>query len=243
MDSSCLFNPEEALASLVVTVETLTVAQRQALDDCGYLVLPPAVDAGELETLPSAFDRACAAEGVPESGTRHPKTLLDCHAAFVDFLIDPGLLAAVLHVLGRPFFVGQIAGRDPLPGYGQQGLHIDCVDPGPATPFQVVTALGLLDAFTPDNGATRLVPGSHRARRPPPKSFADPASRHPEQVVITAPPGSLLVFNGHLWHAGTRNCSRGHRRAVQCSFGRGDRPSGPASPGLSKDQERMTTGY
>jgi len=28
-------------------------------------------------------------------------------------------------------------------------------------------------------------------------------------------------FNGHLWHGGTRNRSGGHRRAVQCSFGRG----------------------
>jgi ectoine hydroxylase-related dioxygenase (phytanoyl-CoA dioxygenase family) len=107
-----------------------------------------------------------------------------------------------------------------LPGFGQQGLHMDCVDSGPSTPFQVVTAFGLIDDFTPDNGATRLVPGSHRARRAPPKSFADPASRHPDQVVVTAPAGSVLVFNGHIWHGGTCNRTGGvHRRAVQYAFG------------------------
>ena len=76
----------------------------------------------------------------------------------------------------------------------------------------------MIDDFTPDNGSTRLVPGTHRARCPPPKSFADPASRHPDQVVVTAPAGSVVVFNGHLWHGGTCNRGGDHRRAVQCSF-------------------------
>lgn len=109
-------------------------------------------------------------------------------------------------------------------------LHMDCVDLGPSAPYRAVTVLGLIDAFTEENGATRVVPGSHLARRPPPKGFADPASRHPDQVVVTASAGSVLVFNGHLWHSGTRNRSGGHRRAVQCSFGAESIP-GPSPSG------------
>jgi len=209
---------EEDLASLGVTAETLTVAQRRALDERGYLVLPGAVGANDLERLRSTFDRACDVEGIPPRGTRHPRGLLDGDAAFAGFVTFPALLAAVQHVLGRPFLAGAVVGRDPLPGFGQQGLHIDGVESGPSTPFQIVTALGLLDEFTADNGATRLVPGSHRWRRSPPKSFTDPASRHPDQVVVTAPAGSVLVFNGHLWHGGTCNRSGEHRRVTQCSF-------------------------
>jgi Phytanoyl-CoA dioxygenase (PhyH) len=199
------------------TAEVLTAGQRRALDERGYLVLPGAVAADVLGRLRSAFDRACEAEGIPPNGTRHPRGLIDAEPAFAGFLTHPPLLAAVRHILRAPFRLG-VAGRDPLPGYGQQGLHIDCVDPGPPAPYLAVTALGLIDAFTEENGATRVVPGSHRARRPPPKGFADPASRHPDQVVVTAPAGSVLVFNGHLWHSGTRNRSGGHRRAVQCSL-------------------------
>jgi ectoine hydroxylase-related dioxygenase (phytanoyl-CoA dioxygenase family) len=144
--------------------------------------------------------------------------LLDEDVGFVPFTTHPSVLAAVRHMLGRSFRLASAAGRDPMPGHGAQGLHIDCVDPGPPSPFQAVTALGLLDEFTLENGATRLVPGSHRFRRPPPKSFSGPASRHPDQVILVASAGSVLVFNGHLWHSGTWNRTRSHRRVLQCGF-------------------------
>jgi ectoine hydroxylase-related dioxygenase (phytanoyl-CoA dioxygenase family) len=210
---------DSVLASLGVVTASLSGAQRAALDEEGYLVLPAVVATRDLGQLRSAFDRACELEGIAHGGTRHPTGLLDCDPAFRTFAIHPGVLAAIRHILGLPFRMGAGAGRDPQPGHGQQGLHSDCVDFGPGTPYQVVTALGLLDDFRADNGATRLVPGSHLFRRPPPKSFADPASRHPAQVIVTAAAGSVLVFNGHLWHGGTCNRSSGHRRVIQCSFG------------------------
>jgi ectoine hydroxylase-related dioxygenase (phytanoyl-CoA dioxygenase family) len=76
----------------------------------------------------------------------------------------------------------------------------------------------MLDDFTESNGATRLVPGTHRLLSPPSKSFADPASRHSEQKIIVGAAGSVLVFNGHLWHSGTRNESNYSRRALQLAF-------------------------
>ena len=48
--------------------------------------------------------------------------------------------------------------------------------------------------------------------------FADPASRHPDERIIAAKAGSVLVFNGHLWHSGTTNKSSRSRRVVQCLF-------------------------
>jgi ectoine hydroxylase-related dioxygenase (phytanoyl-CoA dioxygenase family) len=218
MDSTIAKKAEQALTSLGVTDRTLTAQQRRALDEQGYLVVTGVVGEADLGRLRAAFDRACDAEGIPPNGTRHPKGLLDLDPGFVRFLMHPVVLAATWHVLGRPFRAGMVAGRDPLPGFGQQALHPDGLDPGPSAPFQLVTTLGLIDDYTEDNGATRLVPGSHRARRGPPKSFALPSSRHPDQIVVTAPAGSVLVFNGHLWHGGTGNRSGDHRRIVQSSF-------------------------
>src|SRR5262249_47409143 len=107
---------------------------------------------------------------------------------------------------------------DPLPGYGQQGLHADWTARTPGEPFYAVTAIWLLDDFTKVNGATRLVPGTHLICGQPPKAMSDPASRHPNQVTVIAQAGSLLVFNGHLRHSGTRNNSANSRRVFQCTF-------------------------
>jgi ectoine hydroxylase-related dioxygenase (phytanoyl-CoA dioxygenase family) len=234
MEAASDLRTEEAFRRLGITPRTLIPAEKEALDHRGYIILPGLIEGRDLDRLRTVFDLACEEEGIPPSGTRHPKTLLGRDPAFADLLAHPRLMAAVWHILGRPFRLGAVAGRDPLPGYGPQGLHIDWADLTPPTRPQAATALGLLDPFTEDNGATRLVPGSHRARKAPPKSFADPASRHPDQVLAIAPAGSVLVFNAHLWHGGTGNRSTSHRRAVQCSFAGREhaRPGAPGLPGL-----------
>jgi ectoine hydroxylase-related dioxygenase (phytanoyl-CoA dioxygenase family) len=48
--------------------------------------------------------------------------------------------------------------------------------------------------------------------------MADPASHHPEEIVVTGKAGSVLIFNGHLWHSGTRNNNQHPRHALQYVF-------------------------
>jgi ectoine hydroxylase-related dioxygenase (phytanoyl-CoA dioxygenase family) len=121
-------------------------------------------------------------------------------------------------VLRRPFLATGLRGRDPLPGFGQQGLHTDGFPPAPSQPSFLVTALWLLDDFTPTNGATRVVPGSHRMRRPLPKQMQQPQSHHPQEKVVLAEAGSVLLFHGHLWHGGTRNEAGCRRRVLQGQY-------------------------
>jgi hypothetical protein len=45
-----------------------------------------------------------------------------------------------------------------------------------------------------------------------------------------SPAGSVLFFNGHLWHGGTRNESRSPRRILQCQFVARDRAPPDAGP-------------
>jgi ectoine hydroxylase-related dioxygenase (phytanoyl-CoA dioxygenase family) len=47
---------------------------------------------------------------------------------------------------------------------------------------------------------------------------------HPDEIVIEAQPGDVLVFNGHCWHAGRPNGTGGHRRAVLVHYLRADVP-------------------
>jgi ectoine hydroxylase-related dioxygenase (phytanoyl-CoA dioxygenase family) len=42
-------------------------------------------------------------------------------------------------------------------------------------------------------------------------------------VLLTAPAGTVVVFNSHLWHGGTKNRSDRPRRALHSYFGRRSR--------------------
>ncbi len=97
----------------------------------------------------------------------------------------PLVFAAAEHILRRPFHVRDLHGRNPLPGFGQQGLHVDWVPRDAGDPYLVVTAIWMIDAFTVENGATRVVPGSHRLLHSPPADYAQPLARHPGERVVT----------------------------------------------------------
>jgi ectoine hydroxylase-related dioxygenase (phytanoyl-CoA dioxygenase family) len=204
---------DDALAQLGVTAETLSPPEKDSLDRLGYLVLPAVIDRHWLTQLREAVDAAL------ERGQRHGQHI---HLDWTDPVFDgvhthPKVLAAAYQILRRPFKVCGVTARAPAPGQGLQGLHMD-FPRAPSDPFRVVTALWLLDDFTPDNGATRLIPGSHKMAKALPKAMQQPHSHHPGEKLIIAEAGSVLVFNGHLWHGGTRNQSGRARRALQGHF-------------------------
>lgn len=194
---------------------TLTADERSELDSQGFVVLESVIDSGWLADLRKAFEAVVPVLG---TGTRHADKLESRDPSFAAVLANDRVNAAAAHVLGRPFRLFHLSGRDPLSGFGQQGLHTDWTQRAPSDPYFVVTALWMLDDFTETNGATRVVPGSHRLPKPLPKSMQQPESRHAEQKTVIAKAGSVLVLNGHLWHSGTRNATRMSRRVLQCQF-------------------------
>jgi len=213
---------ELALATMGVNQHTLDKVEKQALDTTGYTVLGGVFSKDQLTHLRKLFDETArqqsqAGPTEKETGTRHLK---DIHLTepFWRVPLHPRILAAAFHVLQRQFISSIPHGREPLQGFGQQGLHMDWRTGGHGNVFYVATAICLLDDFTNENGATRVVPGSHRNAEWPSKKISDPAYIHPNQVTVTAAAGSALFFNGHLLHSGTRSRSPLRRRTLQCSF-------------------------
>ncbi|MFN0124150.1 MAG: phytanoyl-CoA dioxygenase family protein, partial [Blastocatellia bacterium] len=204
----------QTLEQLGVSESSLSAADRRAMDEQGWFVLPNVIGPALLRQLLAAFEKAAGNDnGAPpggrkETGTRHPARLLDHDPAYAIVCEHPGVIAAIYHALGRPFRLSQFSGRDPLPGFGQQELQADWTPRPQTKPFHVVTTLWMLDDFTADNGATRVVPGTHTMTSQPPKAMADPAAHHPAEKFVTGKAGSVLIFNGHLWHSGTRNNSQ-----------------------------------
>jgi ectoine hydroxylase-related dioxygenase (phytanoyl-CoA dioxygenase family) len=199
---------------------------QQALDRDGYAVVPGALDLEWVGRLRCAFDHAPAQSG----GTQHVEITDETPEAESWRALEyhPVLKAAADHLLSRTFRIGGMHGRNPLPGFGQQGLHSDCLR-WQEDKCILITALWMIDDFTPDNGATRVVPGSHRITRPLSRDLTQPLARHRDEKIIVGSAGSVLIFNGYLWHSGRRNNSNGPRRAVQMGLRRESAANLPAA--------------
>jgi len=96
---------------------------------------------------------------------------------------------------------------------------------------QVATAIVFLDDATCDNGAVRVIAGSHSAgpavrdRNEPTEFLADAARLDLErEVTVEVPAGSMLMFGAFLVHRSSPNRTTGHRRALLPSFQPAGRP-------------------
>jgi ectoine hydroxylase-related dioxygenase (phytanoyl-CoA dioxygenase family) len=215
-----------------VTPSTLTESQRRQLDQQGFLVLPAAIDARTAADVARRFDSLIAAEGdragsefQQEQGTNRLANLVDKDRLFDACWTHPLQLAAVAHVLEwAEFKLFSLNGRSAVPGQGHQPLHADWSGPYRPGEHQVCNSLWMLDDFTADNGATRVVPRSHRWAQSPEAPVEATHERHPDEVAVIGEAGTCVVFNAHIWHGGTTNRTDRPRRALHAFFGRREHP-------------------
>lgn len=210
------------LSELGVAPDTLSEEERRSLDQDGLVVLTDLLDGPALAAVRDGIERGLvAARHDPTwspGGTLHLDGLLDAGPDFDRIWTAPRLLAAVAHLLGEELQVRALNYRGPQPGYGAQLLHQDFARQNPADPVTGAIALVGLSEFTADNGATRVVRGSHRSWGFTAPSIMD--ARHPDEEAVLLSAGSAMVFTGHLWHSGVRNLSTVRRDALQIRFAR-----------------------
>jgi len=124
----------------------------------------------------------------------------------------PAVHPLVLGVLDRVLGHCQLSaptGIEIGPGELSQVLHHDdAIYPLPRPHAEVVlNTMWALDDFTEANGATRVIPGSHRWT-------AEQPDAHTPTVAAVMPAGSVLFYVGSVWHGGGANTTDRARLGV-----------------------------
>jgi hypothetical protein len=204
-------------------------ADRRQLDEQGYLVLPGLMSPDLLARLRDRVDELFAEEGdragwefKTEPGARRLANLVNKGRVFEEVIVTPEVLDAMAHVLGPEFKLSSVNVRSADPhSASDQPLHADSGALADAEGYWVCNSVWMLDDFTPENGATRFVPGSHRWGEVPPPGMYDP---HPGQQLVLGKAGDVVVMNAHMWHGGTANRTAAPRRAMHVYYTRRDKP-------------------
>jgi ectoine hydroxylase-related dioxygenase (phytanoyl-CoA dioxygenase family) len=189
---------------------------RADLEEHGYCLVESLLDRGRVIALRERLEALAAAEiaagtdYVYEGGANQRVwTLLNKGDCFVELALDPTGLELMEHLLGPDFLLSNIDANIAGPGGKPMFLHADqSFVPPPWPPFPLVAnIMWMLTDFTPDNGATRVAPASHRSGEIPPLTTSDEHT-----VPVCGPAGTAMVFDGRLWHQTGANITAGERR-------------------------------
>ena len=128
--------------------------------------------------------------------------------------VHPAVLPVVETVLDAGCLVSSLSsiaiGPDEIP----QPIHADDQLIPLAKPHAptVCNTMWALTDFTEENGATRLIPGSHR------RDHSPVFGQHYDSIAAEMPKGSVLVWHGSLWHGGGANRTAARRVGIAMNY-------------------------
>ena len=187
----------------------------------GYTIVEDAIEpdvidalADDLQRLEHAYEIVPADNSFEGSRTVRIYNLLALGALYEAIPTHPSVLPVVERVLDPGCLVSSLSSIAILPGERAQPIHADDqlipLDK-PHAPT-VCNSMWALTDFTEENGATRVVPGSHLADHSP--DYGAPY----DSVPAVMPRGSVLIWHGSLWHGGGANCTDARRVGVAMNY-------------------------
>ena len=137
-----------------------------------------------------------------EGFRRFPTNLLNEGSVFERSVQLERLNTLYEFLLGPNFIVSQVSASVKRTTPKPFAIHADMN--GYEQPFPghsvIATSIFCCDDFTEEAGATRFVPGSHQLRRHPVDGEGES-----EAIAVNAPTGSIILWDGAMWHG---NCPR-----------------------------------
>ena len=211
---------------------SLSPEQIAQLQDDGFVILREFMDTEFLRELQESTERQFGLEGdaagsefKQEEGCRRLANLVDKGEVFRRVVAERRVCDAITVVLGEKFKLSSLNARSVDPqSEAAQPLHADMAAITDERGYWVCNVIWMLDDFTPDNGAPRIVPGSHKFRELPQAVLADPTVTHPDEILVTGRAGDIAIMNAHAWHGGMPNHTDKPRTALHAFYARSDKP-------------------
>jgi hypothetical protein len=214
--------------SVIAAGSELPVSAVRELDDVGFVVVPGPVEPPQLSRLAAVYDAAVSAADPADFGSGRTTTrvwdFVNRAPDFDDLYVYQPILEACCRIIGAPFHLSTMHARAVNPGAPAQELHADyrrTTDGWPMVGF-----VFMVDEFRRDNGATRFVPGSHHWHHAPSGVMPDPTADYEGQVSACGPAGSVVIYNGSVWHGHGVNQTKEPRRSIQGAYIRRDDKQG-----------------
>jgi ectoine hydroxylase-related dioxygenase (phytanoyl-CoA dioxygenase family) len=204
----------------VLEPDTLAAHEERIARD-GYTILEGVIEPELRDALTDDLIRLERFYGVTPSdnGFEGTKTvriynLLALGKLYEAIPVHPNVLPVVEGVLDEGCLVSSLSSIAIDPGESAQPIHADdqlIPLTKPHVPTVCNTMWALTD-FTEANGATRIIPGSHRRDHSP--DFGAPY----DSIAAEMPAGSVLVWHGSLWHGGGANTTDERRVGIAMNY-------------------------
>lgn len=198
---------------LITSEEERAAVSEQArhLAEQGYVILPNLISGDLLEQVRGALDEINNQTrwGIHEFEgyrTHRAYCVVGKSTAFDELVMNRKVLAIIESYFGETPQLSASMGMTIYEGQAAQPLHRDSGHypiAWPHPPLEV-NSIWAFDDFTADNGATRYIPASHRI----------PHENCPEgePLIAEMTAGSVLVYDGAMWHGGGASTAQGARR-------------------------------
>lgn len=183
----------------------------------GYTIIEDLLSADALQTIRTELDPWLQGEKMGRNDfegfhTERVYALLAKAPSVAAIIEHPAVLALTDDLLPKNYLLSSALVINVHPGETAQAWHIDDAAGTDQwfrkpRPWLGISTIWAFDDFTPDNGATEIVPGSHlwdEDRQPSPG----------EAIPVLMRAGSVLVFAGNLCHRGGANASNHTRLAI-----------------------------
>ena len=234
-------NTIEVFKRLRIEKNLLSKRQKKFLETKGYLIIKPTnFMKKNLRKLNLAAKKLIKKEGKKggwegkekyykkgkdfEIGANRLGNLIDKKNIFRKLITMPEILAAAHSVIKGNIKICGFNLRNPLRGHGNQAVHMDWKPrKKKKDSYGGVVCMIYLDKSKKSNGATRLIPHSHK-KIGWPEYHIDVNKRHKKEIRPELEAGSIIVANLNLWHAGAENISGKARKMIMLNIKRRNLP-------------------
>ena len=211
--------PFDLSDEMAADVERLDMAQNiHEMQEQGYTILRDVATPEFTRRLRETCLRL-AEETEGKAKGRSAAMLLGRDPIYEDVVLRPKIQALAEIMCGKGALLSQlIASIRPL---GAQKLPLHADQNWLPAPFpvhnQLLTLCWACDEFTEAGGCTKVIPGTHRLRRHPNE---EEVATEPGAIPTECPAGSVVAWDGSVWHGNYPRAIPGERVVVHITFSR-----------------------